>query len=238
MISVITVTYNARHLLPETIASVQAQTGMAVEHLIIDGNSTDGTANWLREQNFPLVRWISEPDSGIYDAMNKGLDRAKGNWILFICAGDVILPGVLEKVAPLLTNDLDLLAGHSLQTGSGRFIGTFSDAILVSNLIHHQAAFYNQRVFENFRYDTQLRAMSDYELNLILFLRRSQVRIIDLDMSRCAEQGISAGMWQSLLESNRIKYRHLGFWKGTKYGLILVWKYGVIYLKSIKRKHL
>lgn len=235
MISVITVTYNARNLIPATIASVQAQTGATFEHLIIDGGSTDGTADWLRTQNIPNLRWVSEPDRGIYDAMNKGLDRAQGDWILFVGAGDEVLPGVFGQVTPLLTPDLDVLAGHARQADGSRFVGTFSEAILVSNLIHHQAAFYNRRVFETFRYDVHLRAMSDYELNLLLYQQKRNVRVIDLDMSLCAEQGISAGLWRSLRESNRIKYRYLGFWKGTKFGVILAWKYWIIYLKSLKR---
>lgn len=237
MVSVITVTLNARHLLPRTIASVQEQTGMPVEHLIIDGASTDGTAEWLQQANFPLVRWVSEPDSGIYDAMNKGLNQAKGDWILFICAGDEILPGVFEQVAPLLTSDIDVLAGHTQQAGAGRFYATFTEAMLVSNLIHHQSAFYNRRLFDTFRYDTRLRAMSDYELNLLLYTSQKKVKIIDLDMSLCAEQGVSSGLWRSLWESNQIKYRHLGFWQGTKLGAVLAWKYFVIYLKMVKRNY-
>lgn len=238
LISVITVSFNARPLLPLTIASVRQQTGALVEHIIVDGNSSDGTADWLREEAYPGVRWVSEPDKGIYDAMNKGLGLARGQWIYLLGAGDELLPGVLAQVTPLLTPDLDLLAGHVRMADGGRFTGTFSEAMLVSNLIHHQAAFYNRQLFDQFRYDTSMRAMSDYELNLLLYLHKKNVRVFDLDMALYDTQGISAGLLRSLYESNLIKYRHLGFWRGSWYGGILTWKYLIIYLKKLKKAYL
>ncbi len=237
LISVITVTLNARADLAQTIASVQGQTGASFEQIIIDGNSSDGTAAWLRHENFPHLNWISEPDGGIYEAMNRGIESAKGDWIYVLCAGDELLPGVLAKVTPMLTPDLDLLAGHVQMAGGGWFTGTFSEAMLVSNLIHHQAAFYNRRLFDTFQYDTSMKAMSDYELNLLLYLHKKNVRVIDLDMALYDAQGISAGLVRSLWESNRIKYRHLGFWLGNRYGAILAWNYGIIYLKRLKKAY-
>lgn len=234
LISVITITLNDKPRLPQTIASVEAQTGVSVEHIIVDGNGHDGTADWLRQTDFPLVHWVSETNSGIYDAINRGIELANGDWIYVLCAGDELLPGVLAQVAPLLTPNLDLLAGHVRMAGGGRFTGTFSEAMLVSNLVHHQAAFYNRRLFNQFRYDTSMRAMSDYELNLLLYLHQKNVRVIDLDMALYDVQGVSAGLMQSLWESNRIKYRHLGFWRGTYYGAVLAWKYWIIYLKRLK----
>ncbi|MCY7358262.1 MAG: glycosyltransferase [Rudanella sp.] len=238
LISVITITLNDQPRLPQTIASVAGQTGASVEHIIVDGNGNDGTADWLRQNSFPLVRWVSESDTGIYDAMNKGLDIARGQWIYFLGAGDELLPGSFDRIAPLLTNNLDALVGHVRMVGGGRFIGTFSEAMLVSNLIHHQAAFYNRQLFDTFQYDISMKAMSDYELNLLLYLHRKDVCVIDLDMALCDVQGISAGLMQSLWESNRIKYRHLGLWQGTRYGAILAWKYGMIYLKKLKKNYL
>ena len=237
LISIITVSLNARQALSQTINSVRAQAGTLLEHIIVDGNSSDGTANWLRAEAFSSVRWISEPDAGIYEAMNKGLNLAQGEWVFFLCAGDELVPGVLERIAPLLNPSLDGLIGHVLQADAGRFYGTFSEAMLISNLIHHQAAFYNRRLFDQFRYDTRLRSMSDYELNLLLYKQQKNVQVVDIDVSLCAEQGISAGLLRSLYESNLIKYRHLGFWQGSWYGGILAWKYLIIYLKKIKKKY-
>lgn len=89
-ITVITVTYNAASCLEPTIRSVLAQRGAEVEYLIIDGASTDGTQEIIRRYEASLAGWISEPDSGLYDAMNKGLQRATGEYVWFINAGDRI----------------------------------------------------------------------------------------------------------------------------------------------------
>ncbi|TAE29028.1 MAG: glycosyltransferase [Cytophagales bacterium] len=237
LISIITGTLNDKHRLVATIASVQKQTGVSVEHIIVDGNGHDGTANWLRENNFPLVRWVSQTNRGISEAMNIGMSMASGEWYFFLCAGDELLPNILSQMAPMLTDGLDVLAGHVQKAEGGRFYSTFSEAMLVSNLIHHQAAFYHRRIFDEFQYDTSIKAMADYELNLLMWLQKRNVRIIDEDISYYDIQGISGPLWRSLVESNRIKFRRLGLVGGTRYGAILAWKYLIIHLKRIKRKH-
>lgn len=236
LISVITIAMNVKDDLVRSVLSVRAQTGVVYEHIVIDGGSTDGTVDWLRQDGHPNVQWISEPDKGIYDAMNKGIDRAQGDWLYFLSGGDQVLPGVFERVAPLLTPDLDALVGNIRQTDGGRFYGTFSEAMLISNLIHHQAAFYNRRLFANYRYDPALRAMSDYELNLLLYLQHKHVRVVDIDMGLCDMTGISSGLFRSLMESHHVKVKHMGVLQASRYSLILAWKYLVIYLKRIKRE--
>lgn len=87
-LSVITVVFNNRHTILDTLHSVRLQTGVE-EHLIIDGGSTDGTLEIIRRKNSPLVKLISEPDEGIYDAMNKGIRQASGDIISFLNSDDV-----------------------------------------------------------------------------------------------------------------------------------------------------
>lgn len=97
LFTVVTPALNSREFLPRNIASVRAQ-GMAtreVEHWIIDGGSTDGTAAWLETQ--PSVKFISEPDRGLADAVNKGLGRATGEWILWVNADDELAPGAMAR---------------------------------------------------------------------------------------------------------------------------------------------
>ncbi|KAB7732818.1 glycosyltransferase [Rudanella paleaurantiibacter] len=234
-ISVITIAMNARDDLVRSIMSVREQTGVAYEHIVIDGGSTDGSVEWLRQDNHPCVRWISEPDKGIYDAMNKGIDRVRGEWIYFLSGGDRVLPGVFERVGPLLMPNLDVLVGNIRQTDGGRFMGTFSEAMLVSNLIHHQAAFYNRRLFDSFRYDTSLRAISDYELNLMLYLEKKNVKVVDMDMGLCDMNGISSGLWRSLTESHQIRAKHMGQAQASLYSVVLGWKYLMLHLRRLKQ---
>lgn len=87
-ISIITVSYNAIAGIEQTILSVINQTYQNVEYIIIDGGSTDGTVDVIRKYADKIVYWVSEPDKGIYDAMNKGIKKATGEWINFMNAGD------------------------------------------------------------------------------------------------------------------------------------------------------
>lgn len=89
LVTVITVCYNPGEMLQKTIGCVASQTYGAIEYIIVDGGSTDGTARWLASSAPPRIdRWISEKDGGIYDAMNKGSQMATGDWIIFMNAGD------------------------------------------------------------------------------------------------------------------------------------------------------
>lgn len=87
-VSVVTVVYNAVSIIEETIKSVLDQTYSNLEYIVIDGGSTDGTVELIRKYENQLSIFVSEPDKGIYDAMNKGIDKATGNWINFMNAGD------------------------------------------------------------------------------------------------------------------------------------------------------
>lgn len=87
-ISVVTVVYNAVSLIEETIKSVLAQTYDNIEYIVIDGGSTDGTVDVIKKYEDRIQVFVSEPDKGIYDAMNKGIDKATGRWINFMNAGD------------------------------------------------------------------------------------------------------------------------------------------------------
>lgn len=91
LISIITVVYNGKNELEETIKSVIGQNYDNLEYIIIDGGSEDGTLDLIRRYDEYINFWISEADSGVYDAMNKGIDFAFGNWLNFINAGDRLL---------------------------------------------------------------------------------------------------------------------------------------------------
>ena len=91
LISIITVAYNAIQLIEATIKSVINQSYTSIEYIIIDGGSTDGTIDIIKKYDKYLAYWISEPDKGIYDAMNKAIKKANGDWINFMNCGDTFV---------------------------------------------------------------------------------------------------------------------------------------------------
>lgn len=98
-ISIITICLNMAEKLEQTIKSVEEQTYRDFEYIIIDGNSSDGTIEVIRKHEHIITKWVSEPDKGIYDAMNKGIHMAIGEWIIMMNAGDYFAePDVLQKV--------------------------------------------------------------------------------------------------------------------------------------------
>lgn len=102
--SIITVTYNAAQWLERTIQSIINQTYPGIEYIIVDGGSTDGTVDIITNYELQITKWISEPDNGLYDAMNKGLQLATGDYVWFINAGDrVHSPSTVQEIVNQIT---------------------------------------------------------------------------------------------------------------------------------------
>ena len=129
LFSVITVCYQALPELQRTVASVNTSTFRDYEHLIIDGGSSDGTVKWLEGIKDPLVRWESAPDKGLYDAMNKGLAQAKGEFVWFVNAGDLIYSEqTMAQMATMIDEKVDILFGEVvLKSPEGKVLGTRSE---------------------------------------------------------------------------------------------------------------
>jgi len=117
-ISIITSTFNAAAQLPYTIRSIREQTSRDFEWVVVDGNSTDGTQALLRENGDLISRWISEPDQGIYDAWNKACKMARGEWVVFLGAGDELAaPHTLaECIKNLVSVSADTTLVYGRQT--------------------------------------------------------------------------------------------------------------------------
>lgn len=118
-VSIITVTYNAEPLLERTLQSVLAQRYADKEIVVVDGQSSDGTVAVIKRHAAAIQSWISEPDKGIYDAMNKGVRMATGDWILFMNAGDTfasddVLQCLFDAVDPA---QADVIYGDVVKGG-------------------------------------------------------------------------------------------------------------------------
>jgi len=164
LVSIIIATYNAADVLKGAIDSVIANAGENIELIIIDGGSIDDTISILQQYNSNVTTWKSEPDDGIYDALNKGTRLATGKWLYFIGADDRILAG-FKEMKKLLKNSDTLYYGNVLTDGP-LFLGEFSKYRLSKYCINHQTIFYPESVFKKYSYDTRYKVLADYALNI------------------------------------------------------------------------
>ena len=121
--SIITVVFNGEELLRGTIESVRQQSWPHIEYIIVDGASTDGTVAIIRKYAalMPRLKWMSEPDKGLYDAMNKGLRLATGDFIQFLNCGDHLHSSeTISAIASLATDDTDIIYGETLLVDDSR----------------------------------------------------------------------------------------------------------------------
>jgi glycosyltransferase involved in cell wall biosynthesis len=174
LVSVVLVTLDAAGTVRRALESVRAQTLRSLEPVVVDGGSRDGTLEIVREV-CPTARWVSEPDGGIYDAMNKGIALAAGEWIYFLGADDALhSPETLRRLEPHLADArIDVLYGNVIIEKGGRrsvYDGRFGWRKLYSRNVCHQSVFYRRRVFDRVgRFDLRYRWVADHALNLRVF---------------------------------------------------------------------
>lgn len=191
MLSIICPTYNSAATIRTLIESVVLQTSRDWELIIVDGGSTDGTIGIIREYAEKL-HYVSERDNGIYDAMNKGISMAAGEWLYFIGADDSLYSNdVVEKVAPLLCQNTDVVLCNISSPKLGECSSAYTLKTYFTNTIHHQGVIYNRRVFESHRYDTSLKIMADYEMNLYVWRSGFRIKSSDIIFANHAPEGVS-----------------------------------------------
>lgn len=177
--SIITITFNSREYLEETIISVITQEFTELEYIIIDGGSTDGTLEIIRgyANADSRIRWISEPDDGIADAFNKGLRMARGEIVGILNSDDRYLPGALARVAEAVGThaDCDIFHGDMLRLDGEKVLFRLVPADVESSIWHemplnHPATFVTRRAYERVGgFDAAIRIAMDYDLLLRLY---------------------------------------------------------------------
>lgn len=169
-ISIITVCYNAQETIQYTIDSVLSQQYSNFEYIIIDGQSTDMTCSILSSINNPKFKYISEPDEGIYDAMNKALGIASGDFLIFLGADDLFYSDkVLLDVVPFLKKqDVVYYGDVLLKKGKKLYDGKFTRWKFGYKNVCHQSIFYPKSVYKSHLYDKDYRLVADWVYNLQL----------------------------------------------------------------------
>jgi glycosyltransferase involved in cell wall biosynthesis len=219
LISIITISRNNAVGIEKTIKSVINQTYNNIEYIIIDGASTDGTVNVIKKYNSQITFWISEPDSGIYNAMNKGIKQSKGEYIMFLNSGDELYePHCLYNIVSQ-ADYFDIVYSNLKMVNEKKTFIKESPRKLTfqyftNNAIPHPATLIKRKLFNSLGlYDESLKIVSDWKWFMIAICKmNASYKKTDILAAKFYEDGISSNESHStILEKERENVLHREF---------------------------
>ena len=207
-LSIITINYNNAEGLRKTMESVLAQTYTEIEYIIVDGASTDGSVDVIRElATRPTIKWVSEKDTGIYNAMNKGIRMATGEYIEILNSGDILFDANvtqrmierLDQINSKREENVGILYGNMIKVNAqGKVVGKsgyteYSLRQFYSSTLNHDCAYIRRDLFEEYGlYDEQLKIVSDWKWYLqAIGLGKVKPEYVDIDVTIFDDGGIS-----------------------------------------------
>ncbi|WP_153796288.1 glycosyltransferase family 2 protein [Foetidibacter luteolus] len=233
VISIIIATFNAAPYLRECLESIAAQQFKQMEVVIVDGGSTDGTVDIIKNFKKIALTWVSGPDKGIYDAFNKGLKMARGEWIHFLGADDKLLPSFSQMAQNLKDSDTVYYGNSVPFISEGKkpsydiLSGPFSKYRLAKYCINHQAILYPARVFKEYGYSLKYRVFGDYDLNIKVWGNSSFTkRYYPIDMVLYNMAGFSSTNNDVLFKQDKPKLIK------ESLGLFIYWRYSYKKLRN------
>lgn len=175
-LSIITINLNNKVGLKRTIDSVLSQTYSNYEWIVVDGGSTDGSKELIEQYSEHFSWWVSETDTGIYNAMNKGIAHAHGEWLQFLNSGDWYYEkNTLEKVfSKKYANDIlfgDMILTDTKEYKQIKYPNTLTLSYFLDHTICHQATFYKKNIFIDNKYDESFKIVSDWAFQISLLLQ-------------------------------------------------------------------
>lgn len=201
-VTVVTVCRNNKDALQVTMRSVLAQQYAKLEYIIIDGGSTDGTLQLLEQSKKEHLKWVSEPDNGIYDAMNKGTSMASGEWVIFMNAGDTFVNEiVLFRVFDTSCGNADVIYGNVMKGNSIKQAEHPHNAHRM--YFCHQSTLVRRSLLLQYPFDTQHRMSADFKQMKTLYLKGYQFEQLYFPIARFDTSGISntnrsKGLWDNI----------------------------------------
>ena len=214
LITVITVVYNGEKTLEETIKSVINQTYDNIEYIIIDGNSSDGTLDIIKKYEDKIDYWQSEPDKGIYDAMNKGIELAQRDYVALLNADDWYEPDTCLTIAnEILKNKADVYHGvlrFVNKNGDVLKIEGYTINLLAHGMIAHPTCFISRDIYKTVKYNINYKSAADYDLINYLAHKNIKFYFIPKILANFREGGMSSNII-GLVESAKIqrKYKYI-----------------------------
>lgn len=243
VISIITIVLNQKDLIDQTIESVLEQEYVDVEYIVIDGGSTDGTLERIAIYKERLSHFVSEPDGGIYQAINKGISLASRPLVGLIHCGDYYQKNVLKIVCDQFQKtNADVIYGdiEIIESVGDKYISRFPKAnhILLKRRmsIFHPSTFISLKAYKELGlYDTTYKSAADYDFLLKLYINKYSFVYISEVLAVFRKGGISSKNFKLSRDENiRIRSKYFGFWKGFRYGLIKT----AVHIFFSLRKHL
>ncbi len=217
LISLITVTWNCAASLPQTlisVAAVKALLGDSVEYLVVDGASTDGTLA-LISACADVDRYVSEPDDGIYNAMNKAIVMARGNYVLFINGDDELVPDGYPAAAETLRQArppvLCCVTVVDALDRPGEVLAAAPRRLPFFNTVPHPSTFVRSDLMRRYRFREDLRIAADYDLFLRLYLEGHAFAMSSAVTALHHRGGESSNSALSAAEVERVKRERLGW---------------------------
>jgi len=211
MITIITINYNNKEGLENTIKSVITQKNSDYEYIIIDGGSTDGSVEVIKQYEDKITYWVSEPDNGIYNAMNKGVAQAQGEYLNFMNSGDCFYnKNVLAQIQPFL--DKDIVSGKNYyENGIHGFTKKEISLLdLFKGTLPHQATFIKKELLETYPFDETLKIVSDWKFFIeSLIFGNATFKNIDTIVCLYDGNGISATQIEQMYSEREIVYKQL-----------------------------
>lgn len=235
--SIIIPTFNAERTISNTIESILKQDLDSFEVLICDGGSKDRTIEIVKEfqSECPKIYFHSEPDKGIYDAMNKGVVKSSGQLLYFMGADDIFYrDNILSEVSKVKIRDNaaiiygDVMIGNNFVQSSNNIF-----AILTHNSMYHQSVFYDASIFNDFSYDVSLLVSADYELSLFTQGSSFLKSRIDSIIAVCGDDGLSSqGSFVGYAECMQVRKKYFPLYMYIIPNLLTYGRYIFRYVKN------
>ena len=196
LVTIITVVLNGKNLLKQTIQSVLDQGFDNIEYIIVDGGSTDGTLEIIKKYDDQIAYWVSEPDKGIYDAMNKGIERATGEWINFMNAGDIFYESnTIKKIFLHDYPGIDVIYGdHTIiydEYNSKIWKAKDIDHLWKGMIFCHQSSFVRTDLMKKHKFQLDNKISADFNFLYTLYLKGHKFQNSRIIISSVLADGLS-----------------------------------------------
>lgn len=217
LVSIIIPAFNAASTIRKCLSSAVDQTFIEKEIIVVDGGSADNTADIVTSFRSGITHFISEKDHGVYDAINKGLDLAKGDWIFILGADDYLdNPQTISGLLSSNEGNATLIFGIARNESGvnslvpSEHISSMGFALTFRNTLHQQSVLYHKSAFEKFRFNIQYKVLADYDLHLKLYSESVSYQNTSILVAHCKAQGLSKKFnWALYREELKIKKNRL-----------------------------